>query len=103
MMSDDFDNGPLWELLGRARPTVVSPYFSRRVLREIRLSPSRPLLPPIFLRWFAAGSLAILAAGFFLALSADSGPAPADIAGFDAIAGIDSLAVVEEFRFLQDD
>ncbi len=101
-MSDDFDNGPLWELLGRAKPVAVSPYFSRRVLREIRLSPSRPLLPPIFLRWLAAGSLALLAAGFFLSLPAGIDTAPADIAGFDAIAGIDSLAVVEEFRLLLD-
>jgi hypothetical protein len=101
MMSDDFDSGPLWDLLGRARPVGVSPYFVRRVLREIRRTPARPLLPPIFVRWLAAGALAILAVGFFLTLP--PAPASADIAGFDAITGIDSLAIVEEFRMSQDD
>jgi len=103
-MKDDFENDALWELLGHARTAAVSPYFSRRVLRDIRRSPAQPLLPPILLRWFAAGALAVLTAGFFLNLD----PAQnAGIAGFgdfnqtfDAIAGIDTLVAVEDVSIL---
>lgn len=105
-MKDDLENDALWELLGHARTASVSPYFSRRVLRDIRLSPAQPLLPPILLRWLAAGSLAVLTAGFCLNLdSARSGSG--GIAGFgdfnqtfDAIAGIDTLVAVEAVSVL---
>jgi hypothetical protein len=30
------DNDKLWELLGKARPSAVSPFFSRNVLRAVR-------------------------------------------------------------------
>jgi hypothetical protein len=30
------DNDKLWELLGKTRPTTVSPFFSRNVLRAVR-------------------------------------------------------------------
>jgi hypothetical protein len=30
------DNDKLWELLGKTRPPVVSPFFSRNVLRALR-------------------------------------------------------------------
>jgi hypothetical protein len=30
------DNDKLWELLGKSRPTPVSPFFSRNVLRAVR-------------------------------------------------------------------
>lgn len=101
-MKDDFENDALWELLGHARTASVSPYFSRRVLRDIRKSPAQPLLPPLLLRWLAAGSLAVLTAGFCLNLdSARSGSG--GIAGFgdfnqtfDAIAGIDTLVAVDD-------
>lgn len=100
-MKEDLENDKLWDLLGRARPVSVSPYFSRRVLREIRQVRSRPLLSAFLLRWMPAGALAILTAGFFLTLAPVQPPA---LAGntefnlmFDTIAGIDSLAIVEEF------
>jgi hypothetical protein len=32
---------PLWDLLGKARPVEVSPYFARNVLREVRLAQAR--------------------------------------------------------------
>ena len=34
---DPADDEALWRLLGRARGTEVSPYFARRVLREVTL------------------------------------------------------------------
>ena len=35
---DPADDAALWRLLGRAREPQISPYFSRRVLREVTLS-----------------------------------------------------------------
>jgi hypothetical protein len=106
-MKEDFENDDVWNLLGHARPASVSPYFSRRVLREIRQVPSRHLLPPFLLRWLPAGALAVLTVGFFLNLASVSSP---DLVGntefnalFDTIAGIDSLAVVEEFPWSAQD
>ncbi len=96
-MNDDFENDRLWKILGEVRPASVSPYFSRRVMREIRLSPARPVLPPIFLRWLAAGAFAVLAAGFFLSIEP---AAPGSfvrsqefLETFDQLAGIDLLVV----------
>lgn len=38
------DNDKLWELLGKARPPAVSPFFSRNVLRAVRQEEeARPL------------------------------------------------------------
>ncbi|MEI6278353.1 MAG: hypothetical protein WCQ16_03080 [Verrucomicrobiae bacterium] len=105
-MKEDFENDEVWDLLGRARPVSVSPYFSRRVLREIRRVPSRPLLPAFLLRWMPAGALAVLTAGFFLSLAPVHSPALADNTEFnrtfDMMAGIDSLANVEEIQFPED-
>lgn len=105
-MKDDFENDALWNLLGRARTVSVSPYFSRRVLRDVRQSPAQPFLPPILLRWLAAGSLAILVSGFCLNLDSAQ-PGSGGIAGFgdfnqtfDAIAGIDTLVAVEDVSLL---
>jgi hypothetical protein len=46
------DNDKLWELLGKARPTPVSPFFSRNVLRAIRQeqAPPRSLLGALTFR-----------------------------------------------------
>lgn len=96
-MNDDFEDERLWKILGEARPVSISPYFSRRVMREIRLSPARPVLPPFFLRWLAAGAFAVLAAGFFLNIEP---AAPGSfvrnqefLETFDQLAGIDVLVV----------
>jgi len=59
---------PLWDLLGKARPVEVSPYFARNVLREVRLAQThRTAEPPqgfasiLFKRWrlLLAGCAAI--------------------------------------------
>ncbi len=101
-MKEDWDQDALWDLLGNAKPVSVSPFFSRNVLREIRLSSARPLLPAFVLRWLAAGALALLTAGFFLNLG-DTSPAQVghltkseDFAElFDKAAGLDTLVAVE--------
>jgi hypothetical protein len=98
-MKDDWDKDALWDLLGKTKPVTVSPFFSRNVLREIRRSPARPMVPLFLLRWLGAGAFAVLTAGFFLNLdSSPSRPAgSADFAQvFDAAAGLDTLVAVED-------
>ena len=101
-MKEDWDKDALWDLLGKAKPVSVSPFFSRNVLRQIRRNPARPLVPLFLLRWLGAGAFAVLTAGFFLSLGSDAGfsqsSRPADFAEvFDAAAGLDKLVAVEEF------
>ncbi len=63
---DDFNkNDALWNLLGRAKPAKASPYFVRKVLREVKESgrPSRPLTA--LFRWLIpASALAAVAIGW---------------------------------------
>ena len=100
-MNEDWNKDELWDLLGKAKPVAVSPFFSRNVVREIRRNPSRPLVPVFLLRWLGVASFAVLTAGFFLNLG-DAGAGArvtksADFAEtFDAVAGLDSLVAVED-------
>lgn len=103
-MKEDWDKDELWNLLGKAKPVSVSPFFSRNVLREIRQNPARPWISHLVLRWLGAGALAVLTAGFFLNLVTDADfPQPVKSAEFaevfDAAAGLDKLVAVEEFSF----
>ena len=105
-MKDDFENGGLWDLLGHSKAVSVSPYFSRRVLRDIHQKAecrTRPLLPVFLLRWVGAGAFAVVAAAFFLSLGLDSSTSARMtsnssefIEAFDAAAGIDTLLVVDD-------
>lgn len=95
-MNDDWKDDDLWALLGQARNVAPSPYFCRRVLREIRRAPERPMLPVFFLRWLGAGAIVVLVAGFFVSLP--QGAPPSTLAGtatfeevFDEAAGLDAL------------
>ena len=98
-MKDEWNHDALWDLLGKTKPVSVTPFFSRNVLREIRRSPVRPLVPLFLLRWLGAGAFAVLTAGFFLNLggsfSRPSGQADFTEV-FDAVAGLDTLVAVEE-------
>jgi len=102
-MKDDWDRDALWDLLGKAGPVSISPFFSRNVLREIRQSAGRPAIPAFVLRWLGAGAFALLTAGFFLNLG-DAGRHPdivvtksADFVEiFDVAAGLDTLVAVED-------
>jgi len=99
-MKDDWDQDALWNLLGKTRAASVSLYFSRKVLREIRQAPVRPVLPLFLLRWLGAGALAVLTAGFFLNLNESANTHLARSADFteifDVAAGLDTLVAVEE-------
>lgn len=104
-MKEEWDQDALWDLLGKAGPVSVSPFFSRNILREIRRDSARPLVPVFLLRWLGAGALAVLAAGFFLNLGDASGPSrPARSAdfveAFDMAAGLDTLVAVEDVSIL---
>ena len=53
MQPDPFKNDshdPLWELLGKARTVTVSPFFSRNVVRAIRLAQTEPAGEPALAR-----------------------------------------------------
>ena len=60
----------LWNLLGKAKPVEVSPFFSRNVLRAIRAEHPEKSRPFSFLfrRWtlLAAGACAVAIAGLTL-------------------------------------
>ncbi|HVQ20743.1 MAG TPA: hypothetical protein VMS23_06775 [Terrimicrobiaceae bacterium] len=60
---DDFEDDPLWELLGRSPRAEASAYFARKVLKAIREKEKRPRFTiNALLRWFipAAASAALL-------------------------------------------
>ncbi|MCX6969520.1 MAG: hypothetical protein NTV93_05105 [Verrucomicrobia bacterium] len=100
-MNDDWDKDELWDLLGKAGPVSVSPFFARNVVREIRRNPARPLVPLFLLRWLGAAAFAVLTTGFFLNLD---GPGTGShltrsaefVETFDAAAGLDTLVAVED-------
>ena len=99
-MKDPIENDELWELLGHAKPVAVSPYFSRRVLRDIRQQPESRLVPSFLLRWLSAGAFALLSIGFFVSLSFDlpaytmASNSSEFIEAFDVAAGLDTLVAV---------
>jgi len=101
-MIDDVENDDLWMLLGQAKAVVVSPYFSRRVLRDIRLQPQSRAIPSFLLRWLSAGAFALLITGFFVSLSFDvpasfmASYSPEFLEAFDVAAGLDTLVAVED-------
>ena len=98
-MNSEWNHDELWDLLGKTKPVSVSPFFFRNVLREIRRTSARPLVPLFLLRWLGAGAFALLTAGFFLNLgSFSSRPSgQADFAAaFDVAAGLDTLIAAAE-------
>lgn len=68
MNHDEKDD--LWDLLGKAKPAKVSPFFSRDVLRVIRSQPPEKsgVISWLLSRWglVAAGACALLVAALFL-------------------------------------
>lgn len=104
-MKEDWEQDDLWELLGKARPVSVSPFFSRNVLREIRRDSGRSWIPQPVLRWLGAGAFAMLTAGFLGSLVTEAPlslpPDPAEFTEvFDAATGLDKLVVVEDFSLI---
>ena len=94
---------PLWDLLGKARPVDVSPFFARNVLREVRLTqecaPS-PLFGRLFRRWrlvaISVGALAVVAVnGFVLLHDRDNNAIAQHPGDVEAISNLDELLAYE--------
>lgn len=45
------ENDALWKVLGQAKPIEASPYFVRRVLRDVRAERQGPTRFQLLLRW----------------------------------------------------
>ena len=97
---DPGDDAALWSLLGRHEPPVkVSPYFARRVLREIaleeppsggwfgRLRGAWSLLPRHTAVWSGALAFGMLCLSAVLTIPANRPPVsrPAAVSGSDAV------------------
>ena len=111
------DDQQLWDLLGQARPTEVSPFFARNVVRTIR---ERPQRFGWLRRWLSPGKL-IPATGLALALiaamltlqrpashlnPADDTPdvvAAIDPQDYDVVADLDELITTDENNLWDDD
>ncbi|MDX2081743.1 MAG: hypothetical protein SFU53_13245 [Terrimicrobiaceae bacterium] len=99
-MDDWKKDDEVWDLLGRARPVKVSPFFARRVRNSIPKPDVSPLRQA-FLRWAGVTALVAMAAGFFMNVSpeADSRVVGFESAEFievyDRVAGLDVLSVTD--------
>jgi len=95
---DTSDDAKLDALLGCARPVVVSPYFSRRVMREVRLLSATPPERGAFWRWAFGAAFACLSAGFFFSLGVNSmritNQHEFEVM-FDQAAGLDTIIVTD--------
>lgn len=109
-MNNTEEQDDLWQLLGKARPTVVSPFFSRNVLREIRLTPRKKegAFSWLRARWraasLAAAALALLAVnvGHYWPRPETQRP-PAEIADYEVINHLDELLAYEQNSIWVDD
>src|SRR5436309_658777 len=104
------DDQKLWDLLGQASTPVVSPFFARNVLRNVR---NRPVYVRWFSDWFglsrlvpaATVAVALIAAVFIariptrpgLAATSDSDPvAKIDPQDYEVVADLDELVASDE-------
>lgn len=97
---DDFDeNDNLWKALGQAKPAKASPYFVRKVLREVRSqrqAPSPWQVWKLRLRWLApVGAAAGLAIGIATWQVHQQHESEFN-AFFDSAADLESLVAFEE-------
>lgn len=104
---DDFENDPLWDLLGKTGPVEVSPYFARNVVRAVRLGeenrfPRVHFLSGLLRRWrlAAAGAAALgiaVLAGHVMMQERDTGlflaQHPGDV---EVIQHLDELLTYED-------
>lgn len=92
------EHDALWELLGQARPTEVSPYFSRNVLRTLRQSQASRRAPwPALLRWLLpASALAALLLGWTAMQWNQHEKEQAFAEAFNAAANLSSLVAVDQ-------
>lgn len=99
-MHNDEEQDVLWDLLGQARPTGVSPYFARNVLRTLRRNnPSRDSAWswPTLLRWVlpASGLAALLLGWTALQWNQEAQSQKEFAAEFNAAAELSPLVAVD--------
>jgi hypothetical protein len=94
---DEFpENDALWKVLGQAPPPKASPYFVRKVLREVRLERQAPSRFSLWLRWLTPlGAAAVLALGVS-SWQMRTQDDPEFNAYFDSAADLESLVAFEE-------
>lgn len=95
-MDELSENDALWKVLGQAPPPKASPYFVRKVLREVRVERQSPSRVALWLRWLAPlGATAALAIGIasWQMRSTDESEFNAY---FDTAADLESLVAFEE-------
>jgi hypothetical protein len=110
------DDQQLWELLGRARPVQVSPFFARNVLRKLRegggrLESLRRLLRPRALIPATGLAVAIIAAILTMhrPASVNSGEKIPDVIvsidpqDYDVVADLDELITTDDDNPWDDD
>jgi len=110
------DDQQLWDLLGQARPSQVSPFFARNVVRRIRERPSRfewlrSWLSPRKLVPVAGVAIAVIAT--ILAVHQPAGRNPADSPpdvivkidpqDYDVVADLDELLATDDTNLWDDD
>jgi hypothetical protein len=99
-MDDDREDDKLWDLLGAAPPAQASPFFVRRVLREVRAQHPEPPVWVAVLRWFAplgAAAAALVAVTVWFAPAVEEGDFNAL---FDSAADLSSLVAWEDSSWL---
>jgi hypothetical protein len=91
-MDERNEQDELWDLLGKARKTEASPYFTRKVLRAVQ-EERRPAFSMAFLlRWLAPASVCAAIVIGWSAYSWQKDEQTADFnACFDAAADMQSL------------
>ena len=94
---DEFnENDPLWKTLGQTKSVSASPYFVRKVLREVRTERQSPSRFTLILRWLmplgAATALAIVAGVWQFQRTDDT----EFNAYFDSAADLQSLVAFED-------
>ncbi len=109
------DDQALWDLLGRATPPPVSPFFSRNVLRQIRLAePERPAFLRLFWRRVLPAAAVVLVAASLLLFRSSSPEEQVDpelvaeiseigAQNFDAFFELDDILLADEGSFWSDD
>ena len=111
------DDRQLWDLLGQARPTEVSPFFARNVVRTIRERPQpsewlrrwlspRKLIPATGLALAVVAAMLMLHRPASLNSAADDAPdviAVIDPQDYDVVADLDELVAADENNPWDDD
>lgn len=94
---EEFDeNDPVWKALGRSPSAQASPYFVRRVLRDVRNARQAPPAWTILWRWLAPLGAAAAVAVTLTVWSSGSTDQSELNALFDSAADLDSLVAFEE-------